>query len=402
VTLSLHRHRDLIVEIDLCPITPSVVASVRKRVGHEAATTLLEIASVQSKAIKKFGPGVWMTTSRAIEQASDRVVADHKASWMPDRSIIDLCGGIGGDAMAFARRGRVITIDRDLRLTAMASENMRSVDAKHAAAICCDATGYLTPSIFAGQQFGVHIDPDRRPGNRRTTAPDAYEPSLDFVLSIMQKSAATIVKFAPAAELNPVYCKVMHRSWISFAGSVREQTLLAGECLEIANLRAGTRSAVKLFRDARPQSFVANAIESDFELTIATEPMRYVIDIDPAVRAAGLSVTFAVQNGLQCLGEPSGFFTTDSLPIERSMMQCFEILWSGPIDLKQIRRHCTQASLLVRTVKVRGTDHDPVAVSKFLNAKQMVTSDEATLLLGRSGKKIYAAVGRLVEGQFQG
>lgn len=391
---SLGNFRPLIAELAAKPITPSVVLSLRKQVGDEWARELLDIISVQAKANKKFGDGVWMATARSIEQASDQVVANYKALLMGDRIVIDLCGGIGGDAMAFAKRGSVITIDRDPKMTMMAAENLRSINASNAAAVCADVTIYLPPETVADHRIGFHIDPDRRPHDRRTSAPEAYEPSFAFVTSVIKSSPASIVKLAPAAELDEAISANFHRQWISFAGSVREQTLLAGECIDHASLQCGYRSAVRLKRDGSRQMFATTDAAHDVDVKSVGSPMRFIFDLDPAVRASGLSLAFASANNLHCLGEPSGFFTRDQPIGAESLMQCYEVFWTGPADMKQIRKQIKQQSIQLQSIKVRSTDHDPAAMMRKLAVHPSDANLSATLLLSRTREGAYAVLAK--------
>lgn len=394
---SLEKFRPLIAQLAAKPITPSVVLALRKQVGGEWARELLDIISVQAKANKKFGDGVWMATARSIEQASDQVVANYKASLMGDRVIIDLCGGIGGDAMAFARRGGVLTIDRDPKMTMMAAENLRSIGASNAAAVCADVTTYLPTTTVTDHRIGFHIDPDRRPHDRRTSAPEAYEPSFAFVSSVIESSPASIVKLAPAAELDEVSSANFHRQWISFAGSVREQTLLAGECIDHLSLRRGDRSAVRLMRDGSRQLFSSTCMSACSDQTQPTASLlRYIFDFDPAVRASGLTIAFANAHELKCIGEPSGFFASESLPSNDQLMQCYEVFWSGPADIKQVRKQIQQQSIRLLSIKVRNTDHDPASLLKTLSADRSADANPATLLIGRGQKGAYAALARSI------
>jgi len=393
--LRLDQYRFLISKLAVEPVTPATILALRKQVGDELTRELIDIAAVQGKAAKKFGEGIWMATARSIEQASDQVVANYKASLMGDRVVIDLCGGIGGDAMAFAKRGPVITIDRDPRMTTMAAENLRQIKGTSAVVVSADVTTYFRSQQFADPRIGIHIDPDRRPRDRRTTAPEAYEPSFGFVLSVIASSPSSIVKLAPAAVLNEVDSVNTHRQWISLKGSVREQTLLVGDCIDKAELRRGHRSAVRLMRDGTRQVFESTDCTGDREVVRTIDsPLRYIVDFDPAVRASGLSVAFGTQNGLSCLGEPSGFFASDEPPDNRLLMQCFEVTWGGPADIKQIRKQLAQNSARLHSIKVRNTDHDPAALMRSLNAKTSNSHDRLTLLIGRTRKGAYAVLAK--------
>ena len=410
-------HRELVSELASRPTTPSVVLALRRQVGEAMAKTLLDIAGCQPKAVAKFGNGFWMVTLRSLQQATDSVVANYKASLFQDRIVVDLCGGVGGDAMGFARRGSVVTVDLDPQMTRMAAENLRSIQAASAVAVNSDAMTYFTSKQLLSAKTGLHIDPDRRPDEQRTTSVDRYSPNFDFVAAMIDACDSAIVKLAPASQIDKIHSTRHHRQWISFAGSVREQSLICGTCIDIAGLTRGGCSAVRLFRDGQSEVYAPlNRCESGSRLQIAAMPLRYVVDIDPAVRAAGLSASLAMDRELACLGDASGFFTTDQVPSgqvpsdrvaselipseqvssgeglhDRGMMQVFECFWSGPADIKQLRKAVRDLSLSVNVVKVRGTGHDPAILQSTLRTKE--SGKPATLLIGRSGMGVYAVLG---------
>ena len=436
----------LIADTSLSPVTPAVVAKLRQRVGRESAAWVTEIAEQQSRAIDKWGAGVWMVTARALQQASDRVVARYKASLLGSAAVFDLCGGVGGDALELARRGPVLTIDRSPLMTAMAAANL-TLDADIAArdsaagdrsrrmawstavAVNADVTDYPLPPDVA-----LHVDPDRRPpaksvtrhesgqrGSPRVVRPSDYLPSLEQVSRLLDRSAAAIVKLAPAAkldedELGQRLCRQRHRQWISLDGSVREQALLGGDTLAIAGVPVGGRSAIRLLRSAAAQSFaidagdVARLDEIDASLPVLDSPPGVVCDVDPAVRAAGLTAALASARGLAALGGPAGFLGSDSRPKNIDLLQCFEVVWFGPCDFKRVRRAIDERSLELTSVKVRGVDQDPGKWLKRLRSVKRrprpagpdrgapkiaaVVAAEVSLLIGRTTNGVYAAIAK--------
>jgi hypothetical protein len=391
---------------------------------------MIQFQAARRASVDFFTP-TWVVTAKAIRQATDAVVAAYKASLFGDHCVLDLCGGIGGDAVALARRGVVATVDCDPQATAMAAVNLqldrrvcRSAAASaegtptnhaNAIAICADVTRYPIPEGVA-----VHIDPDRRPDQRRTIRPSSYLPSLSFVQHVLTSRVAGVVKLAPAAALEEEsggleLSRRHHRQWISLDSRVREQALLCGGAIAAAGVTAGGRSAVRLMRDGTQQRFVVDAPtnarldELDALVDRMDVPAELIFDFDPAVRGGGLSAALALSRGLAALGEPAGFFTGSALPEDRSMMQCFATLWSGPADRKQIKRELRQHKLSLQSVKVRGTGHDPADLQRALRPDkvkpaqnsaggpgELQGAEPVTLLIGRHHRGVYAVLGRKV------
>lgn len=410
---------DSIAEAVAAGITPKLVRRFRDRFGDQAAGMILAIAAEQPRAVEKFGPGVWMVTPKAIRQATDWVVATYKAGLLGDVPVFDLCGGIGGDAIAFCRRGPVVTIDADPQVSAMAAANLvlanRRGGGQHpAAAVCADVTRYPIPPDVA-----IHIDPDRR-AEKRVVRPEDYQPNLAEVSRLVGRGPSSIIKIAPAALLeNSPEGKSLaasgNRQWIGSDGSVREQTLLWGDAILAGGVTPGGRSAVRLFRDGRVDRFAIDAAQAaridevDRSLPSTVDPPRFLFDLDPAVRAAGLSAWFATTRRWVALGGPSGFFGADELPTDRSLAQCFESLWAGPADVKQVKRVTRDRNLWVDSVKVRVTGHDPEKWLKTLrddrstrkkrsagDAGQSTPADQTvvTLLIGRHHGGVYAVIAK--------
>lgn len=355
-----------------------------------------------------------MATEKSIAQATDRVVAKYKASLFGQGIVYDLCSGVGGDAMELARRGPAVAIDCDPQIAAMAGANL-SLDAIHRSGAVCNAIAVCADVTTDRIQHdaAIHIDPDRRPsGKSRVVQPSNYLPSIDEVARLITGGRAAIVKLAPAAQLDQDadsnfgqrLVTENHRQWISLDGSVREQSLLCGGCIDAAGVAPGGRSAVRVWPDGRRECFAIDAGDAlqlaqfDRSLASIAEVPAYLIDVDPAVRAAGLSSSIATARGWSSLGGPSGFFGSGIQPTDRSLAQVFETVWSGPADLKRIKRCVRDQGLWVESVKVRGTGQDPIAWTKALRGD--LSPDDCcgvTLLVGRHEIGVFAAIAKRIE-----
>ncbi len=426
--MDLLRLADTITRAAAAPLSPSAIQALRRQHPPQVAALIVAMAAEQRRAQEKLGEGVWMVSAKAIRQATDQIVAAYKAKLLGDGPVFDLCSGIGGDAIALARRGTVVTIDCDPQITAMAAANLHlarqrqahrdaaaapaaSPPSGQAIAVCADVTRYPIPPRLA-----VHIDPDRRPDQRRTVHPANYQPPLDFVQSLVAGRVASIVKLAPAADWigepgGRELAQQHHRQWISFDRSVREQALLGGDAMAAAGLTGGGRSAVRLLRDGTVQKFavgpdVSKRIDAGETACDTIDlPPEMIFDFDPAVRGSGLSAALAEARGLAAIGSPTGFFGGSALPPERSLLQSFQTLWSGPADRKQIKQELRKNGWCLQSVKVRGSDHDPAQLQRTLqpesrrlacNQGTAADPDNVTLLIGRHARGVYAVLARAI------
>ena len=387
----------------------ATIIRTRRDHGDEIASTLVSVASLQSKARAKFGDGVWWATERSLQQATAWQVAKLKSTWFADREVFDLCCGIGGDSIRLAERGPVIAVDKDCELTQMTKANLRLQPL--ASAVCADAT-----SVPIDKEAFVHIDPDRRQDDRRTTRPDDYSPNWDNVIRIVDQCSGAAIKLAPAAQIDSAsetamhfpnsHPTRMHRTWISLRGSVREQSILCGETIELAakaihqrcfsigrspvGISAGNRSAISIALDGTAAFYVAP--DAHHSLRTVSEPGRYLIDPDSSIRAAGLTEGFAAEHDLATLAGPPGFLTAGQIENASKLQRMSiveQIVWSGSCDDRKLRRELRARDMYPCAIKVRGTDHDPVKLAK----RYRECGDKPiTLWIGRTEKRRFAAM----------
>lgn len=373
-------------------VSPSNVLKLRSHWGVDRASEILSLAALQTRARRKFGDGVWMVTEKAVEQASDRVVATYKASLVDATRVVDLCSGVGGDAIALGCRGHLIAVDADARLCQMLHWNLHQALASSAVIVCDDAMSYINRLREDWSKLVIHIDPDRRPiTGERFSAPDKYSPALESIEPLWTKTAGCMAKLAPAAQLPATYASQVHRQWISLDGSVREQTLLSKSIAAAHRLGIGQRSAVRVHRDGAIDAYCPQRCEIA-DVPSVEAPQQYVFDVDPAVRAAGLSESFAAEHDWQLLGTASGFFTSSQCSGDRRLLQAFRTVWAGPADRKTIKRELARLGRHVETIKVRGSDHDPARFRRQIAVQASSSNLALTLLIGRAATGVYAVL----------
>lgn len=395
LTANLTTCRDALVQLIDTGASPDAktIAKLRRDLGDDLADIVLTSASLQPKAIAKFGPGVWFATDKSLQQATAWQVARLKASWFGDRPVDDLCCGIGGDAIELSRRGVVTAYDIDPIVCELAAANLIQSGASESSSVkladVCSVT--RTPDV------GVHIDPDRRQSGRRTVGPQWYRPAWNEVIEILRSTDAAIVKLAPAADVPTESIATPHRVWISLAGSVREQSLVCGDAIDPittdctgASLEA--HHAYRVLADGSHQCFGATRHDIDHGAgaETASAARSTLVDPDAAVRAAGLTESFARRHGLSMLNGPTGFLTGDLDDAAAGKMAVVgRILWHGSADDRKLRRQLRTMNARVETVKVRGSDHDPAKLTR----RYRDTGDQpVTLWIGRCDGKVFAAI----------
>lgn len=171
--------------------------------------------------------GTWteqgLFTRQSVEQATAPAIARHHAARFAGcRLVLEICTGAGFDTAALAAvADRVITIEADPELAAMARHNLAVQNIQNVEVLCGRAEDVI-PTLDMSAVDGLWADPSRRIGGQRADDPELYAPPLSFVLGITG-SRRCGVKIAPAAE--PVIRPGVAREWTGYADECREQVL---------------------------------------------------------------------------------------------------------------------------------------------------------------------------------
>ena len=173
------------------------------------ASFALEQLHVQRKAVVKapllYRSG-WLFTQRSLEQCTSEAVARVKSRWLQGDRFTDLTTGAGVDAFFASRSGIPLSLaEHDPLLRAMLAYNFRGTG--NLLNIEEDGMSYLKSISESAPMSGVHtplmktkavdssnpidrhaigsvayLDPDRRPGGRRTAS---WQDSIPNIIAIM-------------------------------------------------------------------------------------------------------------------------------------------------------------------------------------------------------------------------
>jgi SAM-dependent methyltransferase len=289
-------------------------------------------------------------TPDGVEQASAEEVAAWRAARFPaGATILDLCCGNGGDALALATRGRVLAFDRNPAAAFCARANAKSLgqdDSLHV------AVADVTKLRLHGD--AAFFDPARRTDGKRVRGGDAYQPPLHFVSTIRESIPDLCVKVSPAIE----------DSELESLGARVEFVSLRGECREAA-LWFGSLGP----RAARSASVLPAGItlENDPESPrpALAEPRGWLYDPDPAVSRAHLIPELASLLHAAQLDPQIAYLTSDERAIT-PFASAYRILEWMPFSLKRVERRLREMGRRVYAIKRRGVPLDPVALAREL------------------------------------
>lgn len=342
---------------------PSAVARLRKT--HDAAlvAAAIELVAARRKARAKFSAAdaLWCDVA-GVEQASDERVAAWKAARIRETlgagaSVLDICSGIGGDAMALAARGLSVTaVDLDPRRAWMTARNA------HCATECADAEG--VPLAGAA----IHADPARRDetGGRRSWSLDDHRPGRAWIERALREPRAAALKFSPGVDRRAFGDAAIEWEWIESDGSLVQAILWSGA---YARSVGATRATV-LDRDAAPKSLSGVPDDARHD-RIGVDPRlsrgMFVSEPTPALERAQLLTEAAAGTGAREIARSLGLLgSAQRLPAP--WFESFEFIEECGADPASITRALASHGLVARSVRVRGRALDADAMTRALGA----------------------------------
>ncbi|MFG3100315.1 methyltransferase domain-containing protein [Streptomyces sp. NPDC048182] len=325
----------------------AVATRLRRTHPAELVSAALGQARLRQRAAAKFGAAdaerMWFTPN-GVEQSTRASVATYRARRFADlgvTSVADLCGGIGGDALALARAGiRVLAVDRDPVTVAAARANAEAlgladlIEVREADVTEVDTSGY----------DAVFVDPARRGGRGRIFDPEAYSPPLSWAVAAARTAPrAAALKVAPGIPHEAVP-EDAEAEWISDGGDVKEAVLWFGT----------GPGAVRATLLPGPRGLLSRHLPDPPVRT----PGRFLYEPDGAVIRAHLVAEVADQVGGGLLDATIAYVTADALH-PTPYATAYEITDLLPFNVKKLKALLRERGVGVLTVKKRGSAVEP-------------------------------------------
>ena len=328
-------------------IGPSDLDRFRKLAAPAAVAAAIRLSRAREKARVKFerGERMWVEPT-GVEQATSEPVARHKAARFTCPLVVDLCAGIGGDALALATRSDVLAVDLDPGMCRRIHYN----------AAIYGVSDRVLPVRARAETFAIpadawlHLDPDRRALPRgRARSLDDYAPGPGFWKSAARRIAAGAIKLGPASDFAKHFPGSEYEvELISLRGECKEATLWFGELVSCR------RRATRL-----PENVTWTDRDGPTTERAPVSPLSTLIyDPDPSLLRAGLLDGFALKHQLRRVGESVDYLTADHL-VSTPFLTAFEVQEVSPLDLKRLRRMIARNEIGTLEIKVRGVDIAP-------------------------------------------
>jgi hypothetical protein len=325
---------------------------LRKRYPAPLAKAAIETALLRIKALNKFDSGARMYFTReALEQGSGDLAAAHRANrFVPFGVVADLCCGIGGDSLAFARTGLTVhAVDCDSLRLAMTGANAVALGFKNRIHLHED-DALTIPLPDARAAFA---DPARRVSSRRYLDPEDYTPPLSAIRGRFPADFPLAVKIAPGVARSDLTNLEAEVEFVSVDGELKECVVWFGALRTTAHRATVLPSGVTLFADVPvPMPPVSTA-------------RQYVFVPDPAIVRAGLSSQLAIELGVFPLDHTVALFTSHEVT-HSPLLSPFRVEWLTRFHPGKLRDHLRAHRVGRVTIIKRGSSVDADKVMKSL------------------------------------
>lgn len=331
---------------------------LRRIADPDLCAAAWELAVLRPRAVVKFGPDAahLFVTRESLEQASGlHASAYHAARFAHGGAshVHDVCGGIGADALAFARANLAVTLhEYDPVRALFAQANAEALGLAHLIAVRCeDVTQVVLPS------GAVWFDPARREGGRRIPQPDDYVPPLPLAHQWAQQGLSPLgVKLSPAIDHALAGEYGCDLEFISDGGECKEALLWRG---------LGSTAAVRavLLSDGAPQVLAGSA---DLPAPLESAPQcAFLYEPDPAVIRAHLVGTLAPLLRARAVDPSIAYLVADRVT-PTPWARAYEVVERFPYTRRALQDALTRRAVGQVVVKKRGFPLEPDAVRKQL------------------------------------
>lgn len=353
---------------------------LRREYAPELVAAALTQARLRQRARAKFGDDAarMFFTANGVEQSTRAEVAAHRAARIAAAGVtraVDLCCGIGGDALALARAGvRVVAVDLDPLACAVAEANAAALGVADLVEVRCEDVTKVALDGFDA----AFLDPARRTARGRVFDPEAYSPPLSFLDELAARVPCGAAKVAPGIP-HEVVPDGMSAEWVSYGGDVKEAVLWWGRFAK----GSGRLRATLLPGGA--------SLSADDARQAPDGPVaRYLYEPDGAVIRAHLVAEVAEEVG-GALVDPTIAYVTSDKRVATPFATAYELTDVLPFNLKKLKALVRERGIGDLTVKKRGSAVEPEEVRKRVKPSGRASATvfltrvagAPTMLLGR-------------------
>lgn len=306
---------------------------------------LFEIARARIKGKEKFKDSDKMFFSlEDLRFSTPEIVADYRAKRLKCPVIVDLCSGIGSQAIAFSRIcDKVYSIEIDKRKVEYAKRNAAVFDVDNVEFICGDVLDDgIVDKIEKIKPNIIFCDPERM-----ASESERRIENLTIVKNIIERYSKICPQICIEVppQISPDKINLdCEKEYVSIDGELNRLDLYFGRLMKNEVSVVSLPSCEKLASSADKLKFVEK--ENAF---------KFIYDVDRAVLKAGLidELGFVLGSGFFIFKRlKKNLFLTSNKKIDNKFLQCFEVVASVKNDNKIIVDYLNR--LNSREVVLRG------------------------------------------------
>ena len=329
-----------------------------------------------------------LATDALLQQASSFRLAVYKGGRLAelarqvgcaDGEILDLCCGLGADAVGMARAAlRVRGVDVAPEAVVCARHNAAAAGvAERCRFDVADAAAVELPAAGV-----VHVDPDRRAAGKRSVHLSDGSPGEAFLRALPNRTRAGAMKLSPAIEWTELTdLPVDELEYVSERGVCKQLLAWWGTPGPVGSDRPRRRATVVGGEIDRPR--VASLAAGEAPYADIAAPGEWLIEPDPALIAAQAVDDLAAAEGLWRLA--AGLvWLSGGAPVDTPLAHSFRVLADVPGREREVARALRKLDAGRVEIKPRGVKLDTDALQRRLRGRGR---RPVAVLWGRLGQK---------------
>lgn len=301
----------------------------------------------------------WLPT-KSYEQSSSELTAFYKSSNFRGNKMLDLCGGLGVDDIAFANSFKeVVSLDTNEELNTIVRYNFQLLQLTNISRLNQSAETFLASNTDYFDM--IYIDADRRPDSdaKKFVLEDCTPNIIELLPLIAKQGAVLLLKLSPLVDLS--YLKTVLPYILSIqVVAVKNEVKEVLVTIDFKTTNPITIKAVNLIDKEQIQSFEF-AMGEEMAVNKSIGEMNYFFEPNLAIIKAGLSAVYANYCGLEMLAVNSHFFIGSTVP-DHFMGRIFKIITKMPFSKSAFKGYLKEKKLLQVNISKRNF---PISVAEM-------------------------------------
>jgi hypothetical protein len=354
---------------------PALIDRYRRDYPAELVRAAFTQARLRRRARRKFSQAdaLWFTPD-GLEMASSDIVARHTAARFAGLPwVLDLCCGVGGDALALADvASRVTAVDRDPLALACCRANARVLHFDRTLEVVqAEVESFVDNLGLFGRPSAIFVDPSRRESRTAARDPERYSPPISWCRGLIRVAERVAIKVSPALDFDAALAGMTAEiEVIGLHGECKEAILWLGGFRTVAR-RATVLPAGATLTDEGPSSDALGGVGA------------WLFEPAGAVIRAGLLQRLAGEHALRRI-EPSIAYLTGEAPIASPFLVGYPVCEVIPWGLKRLNAALTARKIGQVVIKKRGF---PLIPEQLRPKLKLAGPHRATLICTRAGGK---------------